>query len=272
MYREEIGYQIIEDDLTPEQRRDNWEISKGMQAVDGLMTSSYAESLAIEYIHGERTTQDFIDSVDDYYRTGANSNPSNEEADKVAARMVAALADMDFTFSPAMLETIHARLFTGVLAPHEAGVFRDKNITKSEPILRGASVTYGDFRSIKHTLDYDFSEERNSRYGWPFAQEDIERIVKFTSAIWQVHPFSEGNTRTVALFLQLYLKSLGIPVNNVLFKEHSDYFRDALVRSNYADIPKGVQPDHSFLIAFFENLLNGAEYDLGAMNLTIAEG
>ena len=62
--------------------------------------------------------------------------------------------------------------------------------------------------------------------------EVINNITKFSSNIWQVHPFREGNTRTVALYIEKYLISLGYKVDNFLFKDKSVYFRNALVRSN----------------------------------------
>ena len=43
-------------------------------------------------------------------------------------------------------------------------------------------------------------------------------------------------------YLVQILKSMGFNVNNDMFKEHSQYFRNALVRRNYGDIPKGIYP------------------------------
>jgi len=83
----------------------------------------------------------------------------------------------------------------------------------------------------------------------------INRIVEFTSRIWQIHPFQEGNTRTTAVFIQKYLLSMGFKVNNDLFKDNSLYFRNALVRANYANYTKGVNLEKKYLIMFFENLL-----------------
>ena len=95
------------------------------------------------------------------------------------------------------------------------------------------------------------------------------KLSRFVSAIWQTHPFREGNTRTVSTFLILYLRSIGIPADNGPFKKHADWFRDALVRSNYANIRKGIYPEFSYLETFFENVLLGAKHDLEAMELTI---
>ena len=87
--------------------------------------------------------------------------------------------------------------------------------------------------------------------------EKIDRIVKFTSNIWKVHPFGEGNTRTTAIFIQKYLISKGFNVNKDLFKDNSKFFRNALVKANYSNISKGIEEDKTYLKMFFENLLLG---------------
>ena len=51
-----------------------------------------------------------------------------------------------------------------------------------------------------------------------------------------------------------HLRSIGFDVNNDLFADNSWYFRNALVRANYRNVRKDVEPDMSFLIAFFRNL------------------
>ena len=129
------------------------------------------------------------------------------------------------------------------------------NITKDEPILNGDTVNYQSYDMIEETLKYDFNEEAAQNY-LEFTEEQlINRICEFTSRIWQVHPFQEGNTRTTAIFIQKYLNSIGFKVNNELFKNNSQYFRNALVRANYTNYSKGISADNKFLKMFFENLL-----------------
>ena len=49
---------------------------------------------------------------------------------------------------------------------------------------------------------------------------------------------------------------------NDVFAENSWYFRNALVRANYSNPQKGIQPDKSFLVKFFRNLLLGENNEL----------
>ena len=99
----------------------------------------------------------------------------------------------------------------------------------------------------------------------------FDRICEFTSRIWQVHPFQEGNTRTVAVFIQKYLISMGFIVNNELFKSKSKYFRNALVRANYSNYSKGIKADKKYLVMFFENLLLGKNNKLDNNELKIKQ-
>lgn len=84
----------------------------------------------------------------------------------------------------------------------------------------------------------------------------------FTSDIWQIHPFCEGNTRTTAVFIIKYLRTFGFDINDDVFAEYSWYFRNALVRANYKKFEKNVFEDISFLEKFFYNLLSNTDYDL----------
>jgi len=51
-------------------------------------------------------------------------------------------------------------------------------------------------------------------------------------------------------------------VNNNLFADHSWYFRNALVRSNYKNVKKGIGYTPIYLERFFRNLLLGDGWDL----------
>ena len=90
----------------------------------------------------------------------------------------------------------------------------------------------------------------------------IKHLCRFTSNIWQVHPFCEGNTRTTAVFIIKYLKTFGFNINNTVFANNSWYFRNALVRANYKNFEKNIFEDISYLEKFFYNLLSNTNYDL----------
>ena len=84
-----------------------------------------------------------------------------------------------------------------------------------------------------------------------------ENIAKFTSGLWQIHAFGEGNTRTTAIFIIKYLRTFGFDVTNDIFAENAWYFRNALVRANYNNLKLGIHATQEYLDRFFENLLLG---------------
>ncbi len=272
MYNEEIPYKERRPESTRQIRREYWEMAKGLQKVDGLTTSQYLESVAREHIEGRYTADEAVENVRRYYReVSRDCDEGEREADEVSARMVRLLENMTFKFSPVMLKSIHRELFAGILPEEFAGEWRRCNLTKEEAILGGKSVQYADFHSIQEYLRYDFDEERGYRYHYPFGTAEVRRFSRFVSGIWQTHPFREGNTRTTAMFIQLYVGSMGMKITNEPFRENAVFFRDALVRSNFSDITKGIYPDFSYLEAFFENVFCNAEKELAKMDLSCRE-
>ena len=244
------------------ERADNWQVAIGLQAVDGLKPSAYLLETAREHIEGRIDIDEVQRRILSYYdeRAGREEVEGEREADVVSSRIAEILGERTFTFSPVQLQTIHRRLFDQVL-PH-AGKYRTYNITKKEWVLKGETVFYAAYDSIPDTLRYDFAQERSFSYVNLSSDEVVSHVARFVSGIWQIHPFSEGNTRTTAVFAIQYLRSMGYEVDNGLFKEHSWYFRNALVRANYEDVTRGIAPQMLYLERFFENLLCGTNHEL----------
>jgi len=270
-YGEEIPYKIIIPDDSPQKRKERWEIGKGLQAVDSLQTSKYLEDVIQAAVRGEYGTADAQAKLREYYAQLPPGAPehASKEGDEVTARIVETLETFSFSFSPIALKGIHRRLFEGIEEKYRPGAWRTYNFTKEEPVLNGRSVRYADHSMIMDQLDYDFSEEKKYSAGYhvPFREVDVRRFAAFVSRIWETHGFCEGNTRVIAVFAILYLQDMGIPADNEYFKNHSAYFRDALVRSNFRDIKEHIEADPRFLEKFFENMLIGASHDLESIDL-----
>lgn len=245
------------------EKSEAWQTAIGLQAVDGLNTSDYLLDTAKEHIEGKITIDEAQKRIHSYYeQRSVRTETENEtkEADIVSARITKLLGEKAFQFSPAEWLSIHRRLFEGVFS--HAGQVRQYNITKKEWVLNGDTVIYADWNSIKETLDYDFSTEKQFSYEGLSVDEAVKHLAKFASDIWQIHPFSEGNTRTTAVFMIKYMKTFGFSVNNDAFEKYSWYFRNALVRANYNNLQKGVHSTTKFLEMFFSNLLLDTHYEL----------
>ncbi len=245
------------------QRAESWKTAIGLQAVDGLKTSEYLNETAARHIEGDITIDDVKHLIDTYYQSKTARVPEDdeiEEADKAAANIVSILNESSFSFSLPGFTSIHRRIFTGIFK--FAGVIRDYEITKHEWVLDGGTVRYESPYDLKNAIMHDLQREKEFNYAGLTMDDVVAHIAKFSSDIWQIHPFGEGNTRTTAVFIIKYLRSLGFDVNNTMFEKHSWYFRNALVRANYQNIQKGIYKETIHLERFFRNLLLGENNDL----------
>ena len=263
---------IIQGEPGKSEKAKVWQTAIGLQDVDGLKPSGYLLKTAEQHIEGDITIDQVRDLIDSYYESkGLRQDSEREgemEADKVSVRITESLSEKVFSFTPDYLVSIHRRLFDGVFS--HAGQFRKKNMIKREWVLDGDTVEYSPFDLIEDTLNYEFSQERGVDYPSMPADDALKRICRFVSGIWQVHPFAEGNTRTTAVFAMKYLQTFGFLVDNTVFKDHSWYFRNALVRNNYRNYSKGVSATTVYLEMFFRNLLFGEQNQLSKRVMHIA--
>ena len=250
----------------------DWDMAIGLQKVDNLKPSKYLGKLLKENVIGEKTIYEVEQEIKKYYTLKEENNEVNQEeqeCDLVSTRIVELLQEDNFELSIDYLKYIHKYLFQDIY--DFAGKFRKVDFSKNEKILNNDSIAYGDSKLLEQSLDYDISLEKNKNYSEMNIVDVINNITNFSSSIWQIHPFREGNTRTTALFIEKYLVSLGYDVDNSMFKEKSVYYRNALVRSNYFNNYLNIKQDNSFLIKFYENLLLGKNNNLHSRDLIVEE-
>lgn len=236
----------------PEEKTVAWQTAIGLQAVDGLTTSEYLLETAKENIEGKITIKEANARISNYYEERSDKHAietGTKEADIVAGRITALLAEKAFSFTPAAWMSIHRYLFKDVFM--HAGEIRTYNISKNEWVLNGKSVFYASYDSIPMTMEYDFKTEAAFSYK-NLSRDAINRhLAQFTCDIWQIHPFGEGNTRSTAVFLIKYLSSLGYSINQECFAKKSWYFRNALVRANYNDFQNDIYATTIYLEKIF---------------------
>ncbi|MBQ7189980.1 MAG: Fic family protein [Kiritimatiellae bacterium] len=248
-----------------------WRTAIGLQKVDGLTTSEYLRETARRNIEGEITIEESGGLIAEYYKSksvrASAAKTRTDEADIVSQRIAAILSEPTFSLTVPSYLAIHRKLFHGVFP--RAGKIRDYNITKAEWVLDKDTVRYESADVIADTLEYEFSRQRNFSYKGLGVLETISHVARFLADVWQIHPFGEGNTRTTAVFAIKYLRSFGFPVTNELFAENACYFRNALVRANYTNVPRGVHRTFFCLERFLVNLLADGKYELKSRCLKI---
>lgn len=233
-----------------------WQTAIGLQQVDGLTPSQYLLDVAQRNIEGDITIDEVRQLLDSYYSSKTKRTPEDDdkaECDKASANIKKILSSRTFAFNTNGFVATHRRIFEGVFK--HAGELRQFDITKKEWVLQGDTVNYLNWEDLRRAIDYEINQEREFDYKGLSEEEKVRHICQFVSGLWQIHPFREGNTRTTAVFTIQYLRSLGYVATNDMFKEHSWYFRNALVRANYKNARLGINYDSCFLERFFRNLL-----------------
>ena len=239
-----------------------WRTAIGLQKVDGLEPSQYLIDTAIKNIEGDITIKEAQALLNSYYKENGKVNDKGrtEEADKVSAQITELLSEKAFSFSTNEYISIHKKLFDGIY--DYAGILRNYNITKKEWVLNGETVVYGTATELRATLDYDINQEKKFNYKGLSVKDIIHHLAVFVSGLWQIYAFSEGNTRTTAVFFIKYLRTLGYNVTNDIFAENAWYFRNALVRANYTDLKNDIHSTTEYLELFLENLLLNKGHEL----------
>lgn len=133
------------------------------------------------------------------------------------------------------LQTIHRFLFEALYT--WAGEFRTINIYKSERVLNGVSITYSDKSQIISDLKriFKWAEQIN----WTHQNPQLpSQFAKFMTDIWRVHPYREGNTRAVSIFMKLFADKHDLTFNAELLSQNASYLRNALVMAAVDEAPE----------------------------------
>lgn len=156
---------------------------------------------------------------------------SNEELDQFENAMTSLAIiniNRNFVFKDLTdIFEIHNILFKNVY--EWAGETRKINIYKEEPVLSGLSVQYTDYKNIKKSVDSLNKQFLSIEWNKLGKNETVDEIVRIFSSLWQIHPFREGNTRSVSTLMFLFIKKINLKLNQDFIVEHAKYFRNALV-------------------------------------------
>ncbi len=255
----EFDEYIVHGEPGQKEKADAWQTAIGLQDVDGLKVSPYLLDTARQHIEGDITIDEARERIKTYYEPKSGHDEADEEGDKASVNIAKILSEPTFAFSLVGLTSIHRRIFDGVFK--FAGQLRKVELSKKEWVLGGnASVSCQPAIDLREAIEYDLSREKEIDYSNRPMTEIIKHLSLFVADLWQIHPFREGNTRTTAVFLIKYLRSMGIPATNDMFKEHSWYFRNSLVRASYKGL--NISPTTEFVEKFLRNVILGEKNEL----------
>ena len=134
-------------------------------------------------------------------------------------------------FTTEGIKEIHKTLFEDVY--DWAGQLRITNIRKRENLLAGKSVWYANSEDIVRDLDAGW--DKINEISWSeLSREDFVKKLSLTfPALWQAHPFREGNTRTIVLLMTFFVEYHGFYFDQDLFAASAGYVRDAFVLASF---------------------------------------
>lgn len=152
------------------------------------------------------------------------------EAEQSRANMMLLYEQGFCDFTPEGLRSIHRFLFGDIY--QWAGKYRIINIAKREKLLAGRSVWYSDDDAIADDLAAAFQDIQHQNWAAMPREEFVSTIVRCFTKIWQIHPFREGNTRTVVMLLTFFVEHYGYHIDQDLLAESAGYVRDAFVMAS----------------------------------------
>lgn len=155
------------------------------------------------------------------------------EAELSSANMML-LYDAGFSeFNATCLLELHHILFADIY--EWAGKPRSMNIQKREKALAGRSVWYSNSDDILRDLMKAWSGIEAIDWSILDAKEFAIQMAHTFPPLWQVHPFREGNTRTVVMLMALFTEHCGFYFDHDLIAASAGYMRDALVLASIGD-------------------------------------
>ena len=138
---------------------------------------------------------------------------TNEEELKKAEKDIAFIKLIDINeFSKNecngdLLKKIHSHIFEDIY--DWAGEYRTVPIYKEEVVLPGLSLEYEQPNKIEEELNKALQEMNSLDWNNKKIDELSLQLTKSLAKIWRIHPFRDGNTRTVVTFANIFSKIKG---------------------------------------------------------------
>ena len=136
------------------------------------------------------------------------------------------------------LLAIHGYIF-GDLYPW-AGQLRTIDIFKEEEVLGGVYLRYGDTSSLTDQIVAVLDKLNQVSWSEISLEETIPLFSDLIAKLWLIHPFREGNTRTIIRFAGLFANAKGFPLNSKFLRDHANYVRKSLVLYCVEEAPEKV--------------------------------
>ncbi|MBR6399916.1 MAG: Fic family protein [Firmicutes bacterium] len=133
-------------------------------------------------------------------------------------------------FDYARLKAIHKYIFGDIY--DWAGKERAVPVVKGERVLGGDTVRYSLPGCIEKDAENAIAELNAVKWDELSIDETASIFSVQLAALWQVHPFREGNTRAIVTFATQFAEHHGFKMNKALLRDNAEYVRDSLVKAS----------------------------------------
>ncbi|MBO6145882.1 MAG: Fic family protein [Bacilli bacterium] len=165
-------------------------------------------------------------------------------------------------FDENLIKRIHKHIFEDIF--DWAGEYRTVPIVKEELVLPGYSIPYSDYKDISKDLTTKLNELNSIPWQNLSTKEIASKFARKMALIWRVHPFRDGNTRTMLSFAYLYSKEHNFPFDMKTFtdglsrKFENGKVVDYSIRDKFAlaCLDQKDYPEVEHLARVFENSIN----------------
>ena len=102
-------------------------------------------------------------------------------------------------------------------------------------MLAGQSVWYSDCVNVETDLDNAWKNINKVKWDKLSREDFAKQIAKLFPALWQVHPFREGNTRTTVMMMTFFIEHYGYYFDQILMAESAGYVRDSFALASLGE-------------------------------------
>lgn len=115
-----------------------------------------------------------------------------------------------------LIKRIHEHIFEDIF--DWAGKFRTIPLFKAERyVIPGLSLDYAKPENIQKELQENVHALNAMRWNEKNIEEKSLEFARHLALIWKVHPFRDGNTRTILSFASIYAREHGFPMDMNVF-------------------------------------------------------
>lgn len=132
-----------------------------------------------------------------------------------------------------LIKKLHKHIFEDIF--EWAGNFRTVPLYKTEQyVIPGLSLAYASPEEIEEKLICDVHDLNSVRWSEKNIDEKSLEFAKLLTKIWKIHPFRDGNTRTILSFASIYAREHGFPMDMNVFLERLSRIKAEKGRLSYS--------------------------------------